>query len=178
MGGRGRPKLDTNNEMRAQKALQLRANGATYDQIAEALGWKDRSSAYMAVKKLLKRNEVEGVDQLRRVALERYDNVFRQAASILNATEKHTEMTEDGVETKRIPTHSPKDRLAAARLIVRTQESVNRMMGVNVEPEAAQITTRTIIVEAETLTNNMAHALTGAPASDDDDIIDVVVDED
>src|SRR5512143_3246262 len=47
--------------------VRLRADGLTYDQIAERAGYSDRSTARQAVLRVLDRHEVENVGQLRKL---------------------------------------------------------------------------------------------------------------
>lgn len=64
------------NKEKAVQALGLRKNGATYDQIANMLGYASRGSAYRAVQRLLKAHEVEEVDELRKLEDGRLDDML------------------------------------------------------------------------------------------------------
>lgn len=59
--------------LKRARALELVAEGKSYDQIAEAVGYSHRGSAHKAVFKALKEREVEGVDELRRLEVDRLD---------------------------------------------------------------------------------------------------------
>lgn len=50
-----------------QQAVELRAQGLTFEQIATELGYKTRDVAYRAVKSVLDRTESESVEDLRKV---------------------------------------------------------------------------------------------------------------
>jgi hypothetical protein len=60
-----------------QKAVALRRAGASYDQIAAALGLKTRGGAYKIVKKGLDDIPREDVELLRRLWDERFDAILR-----------------------------------------------------------------------------------------------------
>ena len=57
------------------KAVQLRSSGATYQDIADALGYESRSSAFRAVRRALQRWGSEAVDELRVLELARLDQI-------------------------------------------------------------------------------------------------------
>lgn len=67
----------TQNEVDAHdnqlKALELRKAGISYQRIAEAVGYKDASGAWRAVKSALKKTLQEPSDDLRKLELERLD---------------------------------------------------------------------------------------------------------
>lgn len=68
-----------------QKALRLRNLGASYDQIAEQMGYFDRSGARKAVKACLDRAEFEPVMEQRFIQSERLDMmVTRCLQAVLN----------------------------------------------------------------------------------------------
>ncbi len=64
--------VDANDNQR--KALELRKAGVSYQQIADALGYKDASGAWRAVKAGLKKTLQEPADDLRKLELERLDS--------------------------------------------------------------------------------------------------------
>ena len=78
------PQRLTNGE-RQLKALDLRIAGATYEQIAERLGYAGRAAAYRGVQAILKRREQEPADELRKMEGERLDRLqlglWNQAAN-------------------------------------------------------------------------------------------------
>lgn len=156
-----RPK-DVNAHQRAMQALSLRTEGHTYEEIAETLGYSGRASAYNAVSTLLQRQEVESVEKLRAFAGSRYEAIIRELFEMVNAQ-----------------SGSVAERVSAARAIIRAQDSLNRLYGLNTVPEvhgtgSAQL----MIVEAETLSNNMAEVLVpDMPRPDLGEIIDVEVDD-
>lgn len=61
---------------RAMRAVELRVQGQTYAQIAEALDYSDESGARHAVSRLLARREAESIDELRAVHTARLESVL------------------------------------------------------------------------------------------------------
>ena len=70
------PEVDTRAEateqaLRVQQALEMRAGGASFQEIADQLGWKSRQGAWEAVNGALARLETESAAELRALHLER-----------------------------------------------------------------------------------------------------------
>jgi transcriptional regulator len=65
------------NKATAIEALELRKAGATYEAIAQQLGYSNRNSAHRAVQTLLRRRTTENVDELRVLENERLDDLLR-----------------------------------------------------------------------------------------------------
>lgn len=55
------------------RAVELLAQGRNYDDIAQAVGYSNRGSAHRAVSKALAEREIEAVDELRALELDRLD---------------------------------------------------------------------------------------------------------
>lgn len=62
---------------RRTKAVRLAASGMDYTQIAQQLGYHDRSGAFKAVRGVLAAEQAEAVDELRRLECERLDALQR-----------------------------------------------------------------------------------------------------
>lgn len=58
---------------RRARAIELRAQGLTYEQIADALGYANRGTVYRMVGRALEAQTVEAVDALRALEVERLD---------------------------------------------------------------------------------------------------------
>lgn len=71
---------------RDAEAAHLRAQGMSYREIAEALGYADPSGAYKAVSRALAAVPVEAVDELRAVELARLDDLTSRAWVVANKT--------------------------------------------------------------------------------------------
>jgi hypothetical protein len=75
MGQQGQPKntegttRDVNAAMRAQQALQLRAQKLSYDEIAKRCGYGSRGACHNAIQRELQRSLVTDVETLRREEL-------------------------------------------------------------------------------------------------------------
>ncbi|EHK82144.1 hypothetical protein [Rhodococcus pyridinivorans] len=59
--------------LKAQRCLELRREGQTWQEIADQLGYADRSGARKAVERLLDRTEFESVDEYRVLESDRLD---------------------------------------------------------------------------------------------------------
>ena len=71
MTGNNVPQPD--ERLRAQQCLELRRDGRTWQEIADQLGYADRSGARKAVERLLDRTEFESVDEFRALEADRLD---------------------------------------------------------------------------------------------------------
>lgn len=163
---------------RGSEAVRLRVDGHTYEEIAEILGFSGRASAYNAVNAVLERQEVESVNALRLVAGTRYDVIIAQMMPVLTATTTITENVDGKPMTRKIQVHAEDERAKAARTILRAQDSLNRLFGLNANPNTPVRNSQLLIVEAETLSNNMQEALMENPQPVDlGPIVDVVVDD-
>jgi len=61
-----------------RKALELRRAGATYDEIAQALGYATPQGAFLAYNRAIKRTLIEsGADEARQTELDRCDRIQR-----------------------------------------------------------------------------------------------------
>ncbi len=67
---------DANAALRAARAVQLRTQGLTYEQIAAECGYSDRASAWNAVQGELSRIVAEPVDILRKLEMARLDEML------------------------------------------------------------------------------------------------------
>ncbi|WP_051165464.1 hypothetical protein [Nocardia testacea] len=64
---------------RQTEALRLRLAGLAYDQIAERLGYSDRSGAFRAVQAVLDRQESHAAEELRKIEDARLDLLWLKA---------------------------------------------------------------------------------------------------
>lgn len=62
---------------RRRRAVELALRGTTYEQIAAALGYANRGTVYRIVKNALADREVESIDELRGVEVDRLDALQR-----------------------------------------------------------------------------------------------------
>ena len=62
-------------KMKRVRALELVAEGMSYDEVADQVGFRHRGSAFRAVSKALAEREVAGVDEYRSLELARLDRL-------------------------------------------------------------------------------------------------------
>lgn len=74
----GQPGDKTELTLREIRAVQLRAAGADYNQIAKALQYANRSGAFKAVRRALQRWGSEAVEELRILELHRLDTITQK----------------------------------------------------------------------------------------------------
>ena len=60
---------------RRTRAIELRTQGWTYEQIADELGYANRGTVYTIVSKALAAQEADGVENLRAIEIERLDRL-------------------------------------------------------------------------------------------------------
>ena len=77
---------------RRARAIELRARGLTYQQVADELGYANKGSVYSIVQKGLADREADGVDELRFVEQQRLDAL--QSAVWERAMEGHVPSVE------------------------------------------------------------------------------------
>lgn len=66
-----------NARQRELQALELRMAGQPYSQIAKALGYRNRASAYSAVIRVLDRREAEPAERVRNMELQRLERLLQ-----------------------------------------------------------------------------------------------------
>ena len=69
------------------RAVDLRASGHSYDEIAEALGYRTRSAAYKAVTRALERRPAQSVDNMRAQMGAQLDMLDRAVFRIISNAE-------------------------------------------------------------------------------------------
>lgn len=80
--GQFRQVLD--NAIRDAKACRMKERGLTYQEIADEMGYADRSGAFRAVKRALRSVQVEAATDLRKIMLAQMDDQFKVAFDIAN----------------------------------------------------------------------------------------------
>lgn len=68
---------------RDAKAARLKVEGLSYQQIADRLGFTDRSTAAKAAKRALAEVVQEPAEELRKLELERLDDMYRRSYAVL-----------------------------------------------------------------------------------------------
>lgn len=95
------------------RAFELRKAGASYSQIAKALEYHDESGAYKAVKRYIARLNRESSDELRTMAQEQLNDIYRRTLDIYQTN------SDDSV------------RLRALNQLTQTQESLRKLLGLD-----------------------------------------------
>lgn len=81
--GRGRFTRSIDTAQRDADACRLRTRGATYQQIADQLGYANRGDAHHAVSRALKAAVAEPADEVRALELARLDAMYEAAMGVL-----------------------------------------------------------------------------------------------
>lgn len=81
---------------RALGAMRDRRNGKTWDEVAQAWGYHDKSSAHRAVKGVLARVEGETVDDYREVVNARYEALFQKAWEAVESADSKGQLVGKG----------------------------------------------------------------------------------
>lgn len=96
--GRGRFVRSADTAVRDARATQLRAEGLTFQQIADRLGYGHRDLARRAVERALLATVRESADELRTLELDRLDRLWAEAWAVLKAdhpTVSHGQVVRD-----------------------------------------------------------------------------------
>lgn len=83
--GRGRYVRQADTAARDAEAVRLRADGHTYQTIADQLGYTDRSDARKAIERMIAFTVREPADEVRQMELIRLDSLWMQAVRVLHA---------------------------------------------------------------------------------------------
>lgn len=84
---------DLGRREKALEALRLRKDhGLTWDEIAEEVGYANRSNAYRAVSRLLERVEGEKVEDYRQLMSARYDDLYRRTIAALDTADQEGQL--------------------------------------------------------------------------------------
>lgn len=177
--GKGRWTRDPDVAKRDAQAAEMRAAGHTYPQIADTLGFADKSHARKAVEKVLKETVQEPADAVRKIELERLDTLWRAAMGVLerdHLTVSHgkiirrqvrVDLADDGTETpvyEDVLDDGPL--LNAVDRLLRIQERRARLLGLD-SPSRVSVDAEHLGSEIGALINALA---TGeASGADDDD---------
>jgi AraC-like DNA-binding protein len=98
--GNGRYERDIDTAERDAEAARLRARGRTYQQIADELGFSDKSNAHKAVQRTLAAVPVEAAEEVRKLELDKLDNLERAALEVMGR--KHVFVQQGHVVRQRI----------------------------------------------------------------------------
>ncbi len=132
---------------RDSEAAVLRAEGMSYDEVADALGYSGRSAAHKAVQRALSDVVRQSTDEARVLAQQRLDGLRRLLVNLV---------TETGL--------APRDTIAAARALLAVEEREAKLLGLDIT--AAPVVTGDILdAEIARLTREIV-ALDALPVRD------------
>jgi len=132
---------------RDSEAAVLRAQGMSYDEVADALGYSGRSAAHKSVRRALSDVVQTSTDEARVLAQQRLDGLRRMLVGLV---------TEGGLV--------PRDTIAAARALLAVEEREARLLGLDAAA-APVVTSGHLDAEIERLTREIG-ALDNLPVPD------------
>lgn len=159
-GGGGRFLRSAETAERDAEACRLRSAGLTYPQIAAELGYGSSGRAYEGVQRALLSIVQEPAEELRKLELDRLDEMWRAALGVLRA--KHIVVQHgkvvmhrqtDGVEA---PLEDPGPVLQAVDRLLRIQERRARLLGLDAPKQVEMITLEMIQAEIVRLEAELA----------------------
>jgi hypothetical protein len=128
--GRGRFVKSLETAKRDAEAAQLRAEGKTYDQIAEALDFSDRSLARRSVERALAATVREPADELRQLELIRLDALWVEAVKVMT-TEHITVNNGRVIEVDGVPLKDDGPTLSAIDRLLKIMERRAKLVGLD-----------------------------------------------
>lgn len=122
---------------RDARAAQLRAEGRTFQQIADELGYSDKKSAHDAVRRALREIVKGPAEKLIALHVERLETLYEKALEVLDADHvvvSHGKVI-TGMDGEPLVDNGPK--LAAIREARSTMESFRKLMGLDQPTQVA-----------------------------------------
>jgi hypothetical protein len=138
-GGDGRFLRTVDTVERDAEAARLRAHGQTFDAIAKALGFTDRSAARKAVERCLADTLAEPAADLRTLELASLDEMKLAAWGVLNATHwmvQGGKIVRDDLGTP-VVDHAPK--MAAVDRLMKISERRSKLLGLDAPVEVVPV---------------------------------------
>ncbi|MFJ3923025.1 hypothetical protein [Streptomyces sp. NPDC090022] len=141
MGTEGQPRNKQLNRFeytpeaaeRDAKAAQMRARGATYQEIADALGYYDKSHAWRQLQAVRKRVLKPAVEEMVAVEMEQLDQLYVAALEILERSHLAISQGKVMVDAEGRPILDDGPRLAAIREMRMLRESYRKLYGLDAE---------------------------------------------
>lgn len=145
------------NADRDSQAARLRAEGKTYEQVANALGFVDRSHARKAVQRALLATVQEAGDELRTLELERLNLLLDKAWQVME-TVHFAHSQGRVVKLDDTPLIDSAPTLAAMDRILRIMERRAKLLGLDAPVKHTVLTIDAIDAEIQRLEQEQAHA--------------------
>jgi hypothetical protein len=149
--GRGRFVKSLETAKRDAEAAQLRAEGKTYDQIAETLDFSDRSLARRAVERALAATVREPADELRQLELIRLDALWVEAVKVMT-TEHITVNNGRVIEVDGVPLKDDAPTLSAIDRLLKIMERRAKLVGLDSATKVEVLSVDALDKEIERLT--------------------------
>ncbi len=161
--GRGRFVRTPATAKKDAEAAQLRAEGKTSDQIAEALAFSDRSVARRAVERALAATVREPADELRQLELIRLDALWMQAAKVM--TSEHLTVSQGRVvEVNGVPLKDDGPVLTAIDRLLKIMERRAKLVGLDSAAKVEVLSVDALDREIAKLTAELGGTETGETA--------------
>lgn len=119
-------------------ALRLRRDGATYDDIARAVGYADKASAYNAIRKALAEITREPAADVKALELARLDKLYAEAMAIVDASPLLPEDDEDADPDEAFDA-AMKTRLDAIRTALKVSERRSKLEGLDAPTKTQEV---------------------------------------
>lgn len=149
--GRGRFVKSIETAKRDAEAAKLRSEGKTYDQIAEALEFSDRSLARRAVERALAATVREPADELRQLELIRLDALWVEAVKVMT-TEHITVNNGRVIEVDGVPLKDDAPTLQAIDRLLKIMERRAKLVGLDSPTKVEVLSVDALDREIERLT--------------------------
>lgn len=147
-GGNGKFTRTLKTAERDAEACKMRARGATYQVIADALGFTSRGNAQRAVEKLIRSVEREGVETAVALQLERLDMMYDAVIKVLEA--EHYVVSQGRLiylDEDSPPLADDSPVLTAVDRLLKIEERRSRLLGLD-QPAKATVTHAAADVDA------------------------------
>lgn len=137
--GGGTPRSLENQERDAE-AARMRGRGASYQKIADALGYGNRSNAHRAVARVMAETIAEPAEEARQFQLDQLDSMTEVAFEVLEAnnfvvSDGRIVRDEDGA-----PIRDPEMVLKALDRLIKIQERRAKLLGIDA-PKRSEVVT-------------------------------------
>lgn len=123
---------------REERALAMKKIGANYPEIAQALGYHDRSGAKKAVSRALKRMGQEDAVEIRQIMVEQLNDLYRRTTEIYTRTHP---LVSNGKVVRDAEGNTLDDdgvKLHAIATLLRVQERTSKLLGLDA-PRAVEL---------------------------------------
>lgn len=156
-GGNGKFTRTLKTAERDAEACRMRARGATYQVIADALGFTSRGNAQRAVEKLIRSVEIDGAETAVRLQLDRLDMMYDAVLKVLET--QHYTVSQGRLiylDEDSPPLADDSPVLTAVDRLLKIEERRSRLLGLD-QPVKATVTHAAADVDAAVA--ELAHEL-------------------